>query len=233
MQRALLWLEGARGRPSSRPDRDTARPLYDRYRVVKRLVASFDAVSYLFVNPFWLCCLTVLKITRFIMFVIFFQMKLNCSNELATIMENEALPFTNSDSPEESPESMDKESNSDADNKDSSSENKEIDEGASSSAKSTASDQAILLVEEKRDVINENLHILPLHELNKLLVEAKGLKLSLRATIKTMEANYEDLNGRNLTGDDKELILQTYAKYKETKARVRLLTALVNKQKKM
>lgn len=142
------------------------------------------------------------------------------------------MPFTSSDSPEESPESMDKESNSDADNKDSLSENKEIDEGASSSAKSTASDQAVLLIEEKRE-INENLHILPLHELNKLLVEAKGMKLSLRATIRTMEANYEDVNRRSLTGDDKELILQTYAKYKETKARIRLLTALVNKQKKM
>lgn len=143
------------------------------------------------------------------------------------------MPLPSLDSPEESPESIDKESNSDVDNKDSSSENKEIDEGASSSAKSTASDQAVLLVEEKKDVINENLHILPLHELNKLLGEAKGLKLSLRATIKTMEANYEDVNGRNLTGNDKELILQTYAKYKETKARIRLLTALVNKQKKM
>lgn len=45
VQRALLWLEGARGRPTAKPDRDAARPLYDRYRAVKRLVARYDAVS--------------------------------------------------------------------------------------------------------------------------------------------------------------------------------------------
>lgn len=48
VQRALLWLEGARGRPTDRADRDAVRPLYDRYRAVKRLVAKFDAVSILF-----------------------------------------------------------------------------------------------------------------------------------------------------------------------------------------
>jgi hypothetical protein len=47
VQRALLWLEGARGRPTARIDRDAARPLYDRYRAVKRLVAKFDAVNIL------------------------------------------------------------------------------------------------------------------------------------------------------------------------------------------
>lgn len=45
VQRALLWLEGARGRPSAKEDRDAARPLYDRYRAVKRLVARYETVS--------------------------------------------------------------------------------------------------------------------------------------------------------------------------------------------
>lgn len=46
VQRALLWLEGARGRPTAKIDRDAARPLYDRYRAVKRLVARYDSVRY-------------------------------------------------------------------------------------------------------------------------------------------------------------------------------------------
>ncbi|PSN31928.1 hypothetical protein C0J52_21773 [Blattella germanica] len=38
VQKALLYLEGIFGRPVSKGDRDLVRPLYDRYRALKRLV---------------------------------------------------------------------------------------------------------------------------------------------------------------------------------------------------
>lgn len=38
LQKALLYYESLHGRPTTRKDRDLARPLYDRYRQVKRIV---------------------------------------------------------------------------------------------------------------------------------------------------------------------------------------------------
>ncbi len=37
VQKALLQFEKVHGRPVSREDKETMRPLYDRYRLVKRL----------------------------------------------------------------------------------------------------------------------------------------------------------------------------------------------------
>lgn len=45
VQKALLFFESVYGRPSSKEDRDLARPLYDRYRTLKRLVARAGMVS--------------------------------------------------------------------------------------------------------------------------------------------------------------------------------------------
>lgn len=52
VQRALLRLEAARGRPPAHSaDRGAARHLYERYRAVKRVLASSrpDAVSFIYI----------------------------------------------------------------------------------------------------------------------------------------------------------------------------------------
>lgn len=46
LQKALLYYESIHGRPTTREDRDLARPLYDRYRQVKRIVMRSSSVSY-------------------------------------------------------------------------------------------------------------------------------------------------------------------------------------------
>lgn len=38
VQKGLLYLEGMFGRPNSKEERDLARPLYDRYRQIKRML---------------------------------------------------------------------------------------------------------------------------------------------------------------------------------------------------
>lgn len=38
VQKGLLYLEGMYGRPNSKEERDLARPLYDRYRQIKRML---------------------------------------------------------------------------------------------------------------------------------------------------------------------------------------------------
>lgn len=45
MQKALLYLESLHGRPTSREDRDLVRPLYDKYRSLKRLISKTALVS--------------------------------------------------------------------------------------------------------------------------------------------------------------------------------------------
>lgn len=52
LQKALLYYESLHGRPTSREDRDLARPLYDRYRQVKRIVMRTGSVS---VGAFLVC----------------------------------------------------------------------------------------------------------------------------------------------------------------------------------
>lgn len=44
VQKALLYFESIYGRPSSKDDRDLVRPLYDRYRSLKRMVARSGMV---------------------------------------------------------------------------------------------------------------------------------------------------------------------------------------------
>lgn len=45
LQKALLYYESLHGRPTTREDRERARPLYDRYRQVKRIVMRTGSVS--------------------------------------------------------------------------------------------------------------------------------------------------------------------------------------------
>lgn len=49
MQKALLQLEATFGRPSSKKDRDVVRPLYERYRQLKRSLLKQTPVS----RPFY------------------------------------------------------------------------------------------------------------------------------------------------------------------------------------
>lgn len=70
VQKGLLHLEGTYGRPTSKEERDIVRPLYDRYRTLKRLLAR-NALS-----------------------------KLKDSvSELGTILEHETMDFTSASPP--------------------------------------------------------------------------------------------------------------------------------------
>lgn len=40
MQKALLYLESLHGRPTNKEDKELVRPLYDKYRSLKRLISK-------------------------------------------------------------------------------------------------------------------------------------------------------------------------------------------------
>lgn len=46
VQKALLYLENVFGRPVTKEDRDLVRPLYQRYRSLKRLVIRNAGVNF-------------------------------------------------------------------------------------------------------------------------------------------------------------------------------------------
>lgn len=185
VQRALLYLESLFGRPNTREERDVARNLYDRYRIIKRLVNRSAAMS---------------------------GASGSGASELPTILEHEALALVVSAL---APQQLsDTEQNSLVTDSPS-----DTSTSLMSSADSTDNSTSI----------NENVHTLSLDELNRCLDVARDEKKQLRRTIKEFEEIFEERNGRKMLKSDRSMIEQTYAMYKQKKAKLRLLDALVRK----
>ncbi|XP_063379010.1 protein FAM13A isoform X1 [Cydia fagiglandana] len=199
VQRALLRLEAARGRPPAHSaERGAARHLYERYRAVKRALASSrpDAVG-------------------------------GANGELATIHEHEAMLFNTS--VDSSSDSQEKPSDSSQETTETPLQSPPTRDGeeppsSTSSAKSgTTSEEAT--------PSNEGLHCLGLEDLARALGEAKLQKCVLRRSIKEYEISFELQNSRKVQRDDKKGREEEYLRYKAVKARIKLLNALINKQK--
>ncbi|XP_059052482.1 protein FAM13A isoform X1 [Achroia grisella] len=202
IQRALCRLETARGRPAANtPDRDAARPLYDRYRDVKKCVSNFRPDS-----------------TK------------GANGELATIHEHEAMLF----SVDSSSDSQEKPSDSSQETVETplqSPPNPEVagiisgEERPSSTSSAQSGDEP--------GPSNEGLHCLGLDDLTKALTDAKMQKCVLRRSIKEYEVSFEVQNCRKVQRDDKKGHEDEYLRYKAVKARIKLLNALIDKQKRL
>lgn len=188
IQRALLYFESMFGRPGTPDERDAARPLYDRYRLLKRLVNRNNSISSII-------------------------------PELPTILENEALALSGSGivtpSTDFSPPSAHSAIQSPSD-----------------SSTSTSIDAGLLTGHAVTTAFQENfqLHSMSVKELHGHFDTVREEKKQLRRTIKEFEHNFEELNGRKMLKSDRTLIDDTYTLYKEKKAKLRLLDALVKKQ---
>lgn len=75
----------------------------------------------------------------------------------------------------------------------------------------------------------ENIHQLSIEELWKHLESAREEKKELRRVIKEFEDVFEQQNGRRMLKSDRSVIEETYGLYKQKKAKLRLLDALVKK----
>lgn len=180
VQRALLYFESLFGRPGTPEERDAARPLYDRYRLLKRFVSRNNSIS-------------------------------GAISELPTILENEALALSGLVSPSStdfSPPSVHSTVQSPSDSSTS----------ASIDAHATAFQE------------NFKLHSMTIKELYSHFDSVREEKKQLRRTIKEFEHNFEEINGRKMLKTDRNAIDDTYALYKQKKAKLRLLDALVKKQ---
>ncbi|XP_058831269.1 protein FAM13A isoform X2 [Topomyia yanbarensis] len=187
VQRALLYLESIYGRPASREERDAARPLYDRYRLIKRLVNRANSIS----GP----C--------------------GANSQMPTILEHEALAIVGTTTPSTdiSPPSATSMIQSPADT-------------------STASTTALSTDESETTTssITENIHAMTVDELWEHYDAAREEKKELRRTIKDFEQQFEETTGRKMLKSDRKMIEDTYALYKQKKAKLRLIDALFKKQ---
>lgn len=184
IQRALLYFESLFGRPGTPDERDAARPLYDRYRLLKRLVSRNNSIS-------------------------------GAISDLPTILENEALALSGMISPSStdfSPPSA-----------------QSTVESPSDSSTSTSID-ANPLISSTAFQENFKLHSMTVKELYSHFDAVREEKKQLRRTIKEFEHNFEEINGRKMLKADRTSIEDTYSLYKQKKAKLRLLDALVKKQ---
>ncbi|XP_023168239.2 protein FAM13A isoform X2 [Drosophila hydei] len=196
VQHGLLYFESLYGHPITKEERDAARPLYDRYRQLKRLVS------------------------RHIMFGGGAGV-----HELPTILEHEAMVFEATSTPlqyssNNSTETTNSPSDSMAPNT--------LTQNASSDESTTTTTTTTATATESAQA--ENIAALSVDQLWEQLERVRDEKMLLKATIKEYESIFEEQNGRKmLKPDRKSLETETYAQYKEKKAKVRLLQALIKK----
>ncbi|XP_053677291.1 protein FAM13A [Anopheles nili] len=190
VQRALLYLESMYGRPASREERDAARPLYDRYRVIKRLVNRANSIS----GP---CGVA--------------------NSQMPTILEHEALAIVGTTTPSTdiSPPSATSMLQSPTDGQTAGPLSTDESEGTATTTSGS---------------VTENIHSMTTDELWQHYDATREEKKELRRTIKDFEQQFEETTGRKMLKSDRKAIEDTYALYKQKKAKLRLIDALFKKQ---
>ncbi|XP_034238043.1 protein FAM13B [Thrips palmi] len=211
MQKALLLLEKICGRASSKQDREIVRPLYDRYRTLKRIVARAGSSK--------------LK---------------DSINELETIHEHEAMDFTPSTSfsimGDGSADMMLPVVSVGSIVTNASSSSPAIGLQNQPSMEETSDSQT-----SSSDSLGENLHALPLSDLVLQLTQTREEKKKLRRLLREQEEHFQLQTGRRMQREDRVALpgdagaakdfATIYSSYKQTKAKLRLLEALVAKQR--
>ncbi|KZC05091.1 Protein FAM13A, partial [Dufourea novaeangliae] len=194
VQKALLNIENTFGRPVSKEDRVVVRPLYDRYRTLKRLLIRAG------VNK-----------------------NKDSISELATILEHEAMDFTSSNLPGNQSDTERRASEPDM------SHRGILDCIDPVEQLPTDSDSQHSSSEGSRSN-NEILHALPQEELMIQQQLTREEKKRLRRALKELEAQFEVRAGRRMQREDRgPQVTNVYESYKQAKAKLRLIDALVAK----
>ncbi|XP_058799664.1 protein FAM13A isoform X2 [Phymastichus coffea] len=190
VQKALLQIESTFGRPVSKEDRSIVRPLYDKYRTLKRLLMKAGANN-------------------------------DSIGELATILEHEAMDFSSA-------------SGNPVDCERRASEPDMSHRGIADCIDSmdqvpTDSDSQHSSSESSRGVV-ESLHSLSKDELIEQQRITREEKKRLRRSLKELEMQFEARAGRRMQRKDRgSQVNVIYDSYKQTKAKLRLISALLAK----
>ncbi|KAK4290706.1 hypothetical protein Pmani_036415 [Petrolisthes manimaculis] len=215
LQKALLYYESIHGRPTTREDRDLARPLYDRYRQVKRIVMRSSS-----------------------------RTKENMI-ELPPIIEHVAMDFTlASPQHRSSLQGEEEEQPQQQQLQQQQQQQQQLEKILPAPMTPTAvvpdtqhppppATAPISPSEDPREgqrsVALGDLHALPLSELRERKKEAREEKKKLRRALREYEEKFERDTGRKVQKEDRGPMEQTYLDYKHAKAKLRLLEALLSK----
>lgn len=193
VQHGLLFFESLYGRPATKDERDAARPLYDRYRQLKRMVSRSVTLS---------------------------GSSAAGAPELPTILEHEAMVFESTQLQYSSANSTET----------TNSPTESAVPTTNSSDESTTTTTAQSSAQQPKEEQNETISCLSIENLWEQLEKTREEKKQLKRVIRDFETVFEEQNGRKMLKSDRKTIEETYAQYKEKKAKTRLLQALIKKQ---
>ncbi|XP_053383578.1 protein FAM13A-like [Mercenaria mercenaria] len=223
VQKALLHFEGIHGRPKSKDEKDLMRPLYDRYRTIKRLLSrqpmsprgNLELQSVPEDKPIDIH-------SKFDEEHIFSENRQTMSIRVPTaVMENDeedehVAPLGTMEFAVTRDFSILKQ------------RPLSVDDQGPHSPKAR---RKLELREdiENRNTTHSNLHELAVPELQDELIRSRNTKKRLRKTLRDFEEAFHRKTGRKVVRDDRIPMQTEYNEYKQIKARLKLLEALLSK----
>lgn len=222
VQKALLHFENLHGRPKTREEKDLMRPLYDRYRKIKRLLSKPN-------SPREKKELQTVPEDRPIEFEGGFPNPYRPSVRIPT------APYDDFEEEHVSAGLGTLGTMDFAVTRDFSvlrdtvrPESKEV----TRKEHSPKVKRKLSLPEEEGESTQNqepNLHEMSISELQDELLKSKGEKKRIRRTLRNFEEDFFQKNGRKVQRDDREPLQTEYTCYKQVKAKLKLLEALLSK----
>ncbi|XP_025021947.1 protein FAM13A isoform X8 [Python bivittatus] len=209
LQKALLYYESIHGRPVTKHERQTMKPLYDRYRLVKQILSRANCIP-----------------------IIGSPSSKRRSPLLQPIIEGETASFFKEIKEEEGG------SEDDSSVKPDFTVTIKSDFGVRSFLDQLEDDADgfISPVDDRipsrssQDMGLSNLHAASMPELVEQLQEVREDKKRIRKKLRDFEDNFFRQNGRNVQKEDRVPMAEEYNEYKQVKAKLRLLEVLISKR---
>ncbi|XP_026528431.1 protein FAM13A isoform X3 [Notechis scutatus] len=209
LQKSLLYYESIHGRPVTKHERQTMKPLYDRYRLVKQILSRVNSIP-----------------------IIGSPSSKRRSPLLQPIIEGETASFFKEIKEEEDG------SEDDSGVKPDFTVTIKPDFGVRSFLDRLEDDVDgfISPVDDRissrssHDMGLSNLHAASMRELVEQLQEVREDKKKIRKKLRDFEDNFFRQNGRNVQKEDRVPMAEEYNEYKQVKAKLRLLEVLISKR---
>ncbi|XP_048385379.2 protein FAM13A isoform X3 [Stegostoma tigrinum] len=210
LQKGLLYYESIHGRPVAKAERQIMKPLYDRYRLLKQILARATAIP-----------------------VIGSPSSKRRSPLLQPIIEGETASFIE-DLKEEEEDGSEDDFNTKTDfavtGKSAFTIRSFLDQLDDDTDGFVSPTDDRPPTRCNLDLRLSNLHSASMPELLEQLQEARADKKRLRKSLRDFEDTFFQENGRTVQKEDRAPMAEEYSEYKHIKAKLRLLEVLISKQ---
>ncbi|XP_028394082.1 protein FAM13A-like [Dendronephthya gigantea] len=230
VQKALLQHENTYGRPTTKRDKDIMKPLYDRYRTIKRKITNYS-LKESSDSPLDLKSKSMTDKRKT-------SPERPTELDVTTVSQVDTLGSTASETVSRLAKSLPARTSKNLFENDMSpvsplsisvdeSGNSPIDDDPGGADDVTSGGEHALLTAKDSDAI---LHQASIDELLEQQASAIRRKKKLRKRLKSFEDNFAKKTGRKVQREDRGSHEGDYEEYKKIKARLRLLDALITKQ---